>query len=546
VSLREYQTEAIDAIYKFWSDGGQRGGTSLPTGTGKTHIMGEIARRDSRDGVVAIVLHRDTLVEQTARRLRDQLDPGTSVGVVKAERNEVGARVLVCSVHSLRRADRLATLPPIRTCIVDEAHVSVSPIYKRLFDHIGAFTSGRARLTGYSATWSRSDETGLGDVWEKIVYRRGIQWAVKHGHLVTPRGIQVGDGVSLAGVRTAADGDYREGDLERVVMLEDIRDLVVAGAHRHAAGRPGVLFAPTIAAAEYFATALTESGIRTEGIYATTPAGTRRLRFAGHRDGSVKILSTCTALAEGWDAPWCSVAHFVRPMRHPGLFVQTAGRVLRPWPGKPDALLLDYVGLLDNLSLRAEIDLDVTRESAAGEPVEAPELDEEELPERRERTVRRRRVDLAVELFAGTPVQWLTSPVGLPFVACGDVLVALVEGPDGWNVAEVDQPRAGLPPSVRPQGRWIARGLDSEAALEIASDHAECSGEYLSRRSATWRRGQPSEAQEQWVRRLGKWQDGLNRGQCSDLISISKAGSALAHLAEWSNQWKEWQEHSGQ
>jgi superfamily II DNA or RNA helicase len=530
MTLRDYQREAVDAIYGFWSKGGRRGGTSLPTGTGKTEIMGEVARREAEHGPVMIVLHRQTLVEQTAARLRGLLDPGTSIGVVKAERNEVGARVLVCSVQSLRPS-RLRTLPGVRTCIVDEAHVSVSPTYMRLFHHLGVFEPRGARLAGYSATWSRSDSTGLGDVWEEIVYSRGIKWAIEHGHLVQPRGIQVGDGVDLADVRRAADGDYREGDLERVVMLEEIRDLVVAGALRHAADRPGVLFAPTILAAEYFAEGLTEVGLRTEGIYASTPPGTRRQRFAAHRDGSVRILSTCTALAEGWDAPWCSAAHYVRPMRHKGLFVQTAGRSLRPWPGKRDALLLDYVGVLDDLSLTSAIDLSVTRESAEGEPIEAPDEEEEDRePEQRERTVRRRRVDLEVELFAGTTVQWLNSPVGLPFVDCGDALVALVEGPEGWNVAEVAH--------GGPAGRWLAEGLDSEAALEMASERAERSA-LPSVRGTAWRRRRPSEAQMREVRALGEWRPGLNRGQCRDLILMSQSGQLLASLARWSEQWKE-------
>ena len=528
MSLRDYQREAVDALYAFWDRGGRRGGTSLPTGTGKTEIMGEVARREADRGPVMIVVHRKTLVEQTAARLRGLLDPSTSIGIVKAERNEVGARVLVCSVQSLR-SERLRTLPAVRTCIVDEAHVSVSPTYLRLFEHLGVFRNAGARLAGYTATWSRSDSTGLGDVWEEIVYSRDIRWATRRGHLVTPRGIQVGDGVDVSDVRRKADGDYREGELERIVMLEEIRDLVVAGALRHAADRPGVLFAPTILAAEYFAEALSEAGLRTEGIYASTPSGLRRQRFAAHRDGSVRILSTCTALAEGWDAPWCSVAHMVRPTRHKGLFVQQTGRVLRPWPGKRDALVLDYVGVLDDLDLASEIDLSVTRENSAGEPVEVPEPDEEYEPERRERTVRRRRVDLEVELFAGTSVQWLTSPVGLPFVACGDRLIALAEGPEGWNVAEVGLDQGGA---------WIAEGLESEAALELASEVAERSASFLAMRGSAWRRGRPSDAQKARVRALGHAASRMNRGQCRDLILIDESERALRPLARWSQQWK--------
>lgn len=538
-ALRDYQEQGVEAVYSAWARGLRRVGTDMATGLGKTHMMCEVARREVAAGHrVAVVLHRDTLVDQTVTRLRAHLDPGTSVGVVKAERNEVGARVLVCSVHSLRSPSRLATLPELRTVIVDEAHVSVSPTYMRLFGHLRAWDTDGARLAGYSATWSRSDATGLGDVWQEIVFSRNIRWGTRHGKLVRPRGIQVGDGVDLAGVRVSrATDDYRESDLERVVMLEEIRDLVVAGALRHAADRPGVLFAPTIASAEYFAEALTEAGLRTEGIYATTPPALRRRRFAEHREGSLRVLSTCTALAEGWDAPWCSAAHYVRPMRHKGLFVQTAGRVLRPWPGKADALLLDYVGVLDDLDLCAEVDLSVTRETVVGD--ELPDLVPKEAePVRRERTVRRRRVDLEVELFAGTSVQWLKGPEGLPFVPCGDVLVALVEGPRGWNVAEVDAGQGAL--TGRPSGRWVAEGLSSDAALEVGSDRAEELGEHLSHRAASWRRGAPSDKQVAHARALGLSTEGLTKGQVSDVISISRAGRALGPLVSWSRQWREY------
>lgn len=540
-----YQAEAVTAVYAGWQRGLHAVGVSMPTGTGKTHVMGALATREAtEDGPRTMILvHRDTLVEQTVSRLRHMVAPGTSIGVLKAERNELGARVIVASVHSLRTERRRAMLPPIKTCIVDEAHVSVSPTYRRVYDQLGV-RDGGARLAGFSATWSRSDQTGLGDVWQEIVFAKSIRWATQHGFLVRPRGIQVGDGVDLSGVGVSrATDDYREGDLERVVMLEEIRDLVVAGALRHASDRPGVLFAPTIEAAEYFAAALTEAGLRTEGIYAHTPPALRRQRFAAHRDGSIRILSTCTALAEGWDAPWCSAAHMVRPTRHQGLFVQQTGRTLRPWPGKQDALILDYVGVLDDMVLTNAIDLSVTRENSEGELIELPtdEVDDEDQDremERRERTVRRRRSDLEVELFAGTSVQWLTSEVGLPFVSCGDVLVCLVEGPEGWNVAEVD---AGAgPPGSRPPGRWVAEGLSSEEALGVASDRAEEAGEYLARRSASWRRGSPSTAQLGYAIGLGIDVEGLSRGQVSDRISIAKASRALAPVARWSQQWKAW------
>jgi hypothetical protein len=49
-------------------------------------------------------------------------------------------------------------------------------------------------------------------------------------------------------------------------------------------------------------------------------------------------------LTEGWDSPSMSCIVLARPTRQLGLFRQMVGRVLRPAPGKVDALVLDHAG----------------------------------------------------------------------------------------------------------------------------------------------------------------------------------------------------------
>lgn len=546
MSLRDYQTEAVEALYGAWTKGQRRLGVSLPTGVGKTHIMADLGRRESTGdlrGHVLYLVHRDTLVDQTMAKLRATLNPGTSIGVLKAERNEVGARVIVASVHSLRTAKRLDSLPPIRLAVPDEAHVSVSPTYMRVYDRIGAFNPRGARLAGFSATWTRSDSRGLGDVYEDVVFHRTIRWATRNGYLVKPRGIRVGDGVNLADVRmSAATGDYREGDLERVVMLEDIRDAVVAGVLRHRGNRPGALFAPTVASAEFFREGLVEAGVRVAGWYHSTAKGERRRIDQALRSGDLDMMTTCTAVAEGYDNPQMSFGVFCRPTKHEGLFVQMAGRFLRPWPGKPDALLLDCVGVTDDVQLRSAIDLSITRETVDGDAdeLELPPADVEE-PVGREHLARVRSKDMDVELFAGTSVQWLTSQVGVPFVSCGDDVVFIVEGQGGaWCVGQAAQ---RLDNQGKPHGRWVAEGLSQEDALTLASDHAENLGEHLARRSAGWRAGQPSEAQLRTAANRGLVvPEGATRGQVSDYLSITFASRVLSPFAAWSAQWKQTEE----
>jgi superfamily II DNA or RNA helicase len=538
-ALRGYQAEALDSLDRFYDKGGQRGGVSLPTGTGKTHIMAHIGKnaadRGERGRRVLYLLHRDTLVEQTVAKLRTTVTPGTSIGVLKGPRNETGANIIVASVHSLRTESRRRALPPISVCVVDEAHVSITPTYRRVYDRIGAFEPGGARLAGFSATWTRSDAVGLGDVWEDVVFARTIRWAVQNRHLVTPRAIQVGEGLDLSDVRVSRDGEYREDDAAKAVTVAELADSVVRGMQQHGAGRPAVLFAPTVESAEFFGDALRAAGISAAGIYGTTPAGERRPRFAAHREGSLRVLTTCTALAEGWDAPYCSLGLLVRPTRHEGLFVQMFGRLLRPWPGKPDALLLDFVGATDNVALRNAVDLaeTVTRENGT-----AVELEEDDAPEdtevvSKERVVYRRKTSYEVEIMPGSDVHWLVGPAGVPFVPCGESLVFIIEGPDGWNVGQI----LGRHPNGNPMGRFIHSGLTQEDSLVAASEFAESAGAYLAQRSAAWRSGKPSDAQLSFARTLGIADaEKMARGALSDSISVAKANWALQYFAEWSNK----------
>jgi DNA repair protein RadD len=49
-------------------------------------------------------------------------------------------------------------------------------------------------------------------------------------------------------------------------------------------------------------------------------------------------------LTEGWDMPEVGCCVLARPTRKMGLFRQMIGRVLRPAPGKPDAIVIDHSG----------------------------------------------------------------------------------------------------------------------------------------------------------------------------------------------------------
>jgi DNA repair protein RadD len=60
--------------------------------------------------------------------------------------------------------------------------------------------------------------------------------------------------------------------------------------------------------------------------------------------GTIDVVCNCAILTEGWDSPAASCLILARPTKSIGLYRHMVGRVLRPAPGKVDALILDHSG----------------------------------------------------------------------------------------------------------------------------------------------------------------------------------------------------------
>lgn len=542
MSLRGYQLEAIDALDKDWVAGLLRLGISLPTGTGKTHVMAELAVEFAstnrfgsgivRPGRVLVLVHRDTLVEQTEQKMREHgAERRVTTGVVKAARDVVGAAVTVASVHTLRSEKRLARIAEPGLIIVDEAHVSMSPTYARIFERFP-----NALVAGFSATWVRSDNKKLGDFWQKISFSRSIRWAIREGYLVPPRGIAVGVPESvtqgLADLKVRSGADFRDEDLEQLVSVDAVRDNVVRGYHEHAAARSAVLFAPTVASAEFFRAGLRAAGVAAAGIYAGTSPRDRKRVFAAYRRREVSVLTTCTALAEGWDAPWCSAALMVRPTRHVGSYIQMVGRVLRLWPGKSDALVLDFVGGTDGLSLSLDAAL------AKSMPKRRPDDDFGDEDEERfepaeddgdEAFFNVGKGSRPIDLFAGSEARWLTTDYGVPFIATGSHLYFVCQPPesDTWNVG-VCNIDASIRGGKIQGGRWLRENIDADDAVNYATIVAVDDDPSLARSSSRWRSGKPSQGQIYRARSIGCVLTADDtRGTAADKLTLRQASIIL-------------------
>ena len=107
VTLRDYQIDALDAVEARDAAGIHRQLIAVPTGCGKTIIFGEVIRR--RPGRALVLAYRDELIEQAVDKIR-RVAPDADIGVVKAERDATEAGVVVASIQTLARPNRLARL----------------------------------------------------------------------------------------------------------------------------------------------------------------------------------------------------------------------------------------------------------------------------------------------------------------------------------------------------------------------------------------------------------------------------------------------------
>ena len=536
LKLRDYQRQALDAVYDAWSEGVRRPAVVLPTGAGKTVVFAHLTqefRNSYVHGVpdkgrrVIVLVHRDELADQAMNKLRQVLPEDVSVGKVKATHDQTDADVMVCSVQTLASAGRRERLLAdegrhgnVGLIITDECHHAAAASYRKVYD---AFPE--ALQVGVTATLERNDGKSLGDVWDDVVYTKSILWMVSKGYLTDVRAKAVDvSTLDMSGVkRTGAD--WAAGDLGRALEESGALGAVSRAYQEHGEGRRAIVFTPTVATAEAVAADLNGAGVPSGMISGETPRDERRHLFEEFRQGRLRTLVNCMVLTEGFDAPWAEVAVIARPTRSRALYTQMVGRVLRPWEGKKDALVLDLVGASAN-GLRTLIDLEpgAVRKMRDGESLadavvrEAEEGDQKVPAGSIAFELRVRDLDV----FAASPTAWHRTHGGVMFIDIGRkkrvFLWPSSQEPGKWDVCAQDETGAGV---------TQYQALDLSMALAWGEAKAEDHQEFSTRRNASWRRGTPSEAQLRAARALGVDPKGLGRGELGDALSVAAASRDL-------------------
>ncbi len=517
LELRSYQRDAITAIHDAAWRGRRRVLVELPTGTGKTIVFATLITE--RGGRALVLVHRDELVRQAVEKMA-LVAPTAHVGVVKAERDEVEAAVVVASVQTLSREARLARLGrDFQTVIIDEAHHVVADSYVRILAHLGVGQPDGPLGVGVTATPQRADGQRLDD-WE-IVYRRELLEMIRHGYLANIRAVQVQLAADFNALHVRA-GDFVEREVEELLLSADAPRHAAMAYQEHAAGRKALVFTPTVMLAHEMAKAFESTGVRAEAIDGETPLGVRRETLRRFHRGETRVVANCGVLTEGFDEESVDCIVVARPTRSKPLYIQILGRGTRLYPGKPDCLVIDLVGATrrhDLMTLDAAVGLAPKRARVLAERgllvAAAEEQEEQTRVEQHGRLVAE-----TVELFRQRPLHWVPARSGGFALTTGSGVLLLEQAPNAaWRVVLCE----------RDAGRVLADGLPLDYAQGVAEDHARKVGATtLADPNARWRHAPPTDRQLRALRRLRvRPRPGLTRGEASDLLTARSAAVGM-------------------
>ena len=334
ITLRPYQQQCIERL-RVSLRSHRRTLLVSPTGSGKTVMFSYMAQAASSKGLrVCILVHREELIAQVSETLARF---GVRHGFVAAGRPlDLGAGVWVASVFTL--IHRLARFPAPDLVIVDEAHhATAASSWGKV---LAAWPN--ARQIGVTATPQRLDGTGLAECFDDLVMGPTVAELMELGNLCGYK-LFAPSQPDLDGVHKRA-GDFAKGELATAMDKPSITGDAVSHYRRLCPGRRAVVFCVSLEHADHVARQFAGAGFPSQRIDGSMDRADRRLLVQSFSRGSIKVLTSCDLISEGFDLPAIEAAVLLRPTQSLSLYLQQVGRALRPFDGKPHAVILDHAG----------------------------------------------------------------------------------------------------------------------------------------------------------------------------------------------------------
>jgi DNA repair protein RadD len=356
---RLYQTAACQAINAGLANGESGLLAVIPTGGGKTLVMADLIRQwitQWPETRVCVLAHTKELVEQNAAKFvaywQAQNNSAAPIGIYCAGLNQrnTTASVLFASIQSVSK--KAMHLGGFDVLLIDEAHhiptKKEEGIWRRFITD-ATRANPNVRIVGLSATPYRMGSGSIvGDktLLRSICYEVSVLTLINDGYLCPLITRSSAVQADTSGLHTR-QGEYIAAEVE-ALMNQDalitgaVQEMMSQGADR----KSWIVFCAGVAHAGHVCDALNRAGIPTGLVTGKTPRQERDRTINAFKAGQLRALCNVNVLSEGFDHPGIDLVALLRPTKSPGLYYQQVGRAFRRSPGKQDALILDFAGVI--------------------------------------------------------------------------------------------------------------------------------------------------------------------------------------------------------
>lgn len=352
--LRDYQRRTIDQLYQWFADG-RKGHPciELPTGSGKSHIVAALCKDAIQtwpETRILMLTHVKELIEQNAEKMRDHW-PNAPLGIYSAgmRKRDIGEPITFAGIQSVRnKADQIGHVDLV---LIDECHLvshKQEGGYRKLIDDLTAINPA-LRVIGLTATPYRLGHGYITDqpaLFSDLIAPVSIEELIYKGFLAPLRSKMTDHNLSVDGVHKRG-GEYIESELQAAVDTDDHNAATVDEVIRLAGDRKSWLFfCAGVNHAHRVADALNDRGVVAATITGKTPKAERERIIAGFKSGDIQALTNANVLTTGFDYPDLDLIAMLRPTLSTGLYVQMAGRGMRPKSHTDHCLVLDFAGVV--------------------------------------------------------------------------------------------------------------------------------------------------------------------------------------------------------
>ena len=385
--LRDYQQEAVSSVLKHFRKTNESAVIVLPTGSGKSLVIAELARLAKRK--ILVLTHVKELVEQNHQKYETY---GVTAGIYSAglKLKETQHQVTFASIQSAaRNLDDFDE--PYSLIIIDECHrvnlaspdlsneqskdkakskdeskeqsqesaskPSNSNQYQQIIEKLMQ-VNPEVKLLGLTATPYR---LGMGWIYKKhyrgfirseekrpfehCIYELPLRYLIKREYLTEPNLVDATiELYDFSSLRSNASGEYSPTDMNHLLNKNPrvtqgiIEQVIELGEERQGI----MIFAATVEhAKEVFSYLPTKLSALITGATDNTE---RDMLIKAFKRKEIKYLVNVSVLTTGFDAPHVDMIAILRPTQSVSLYQQIIGRGLRLSDNKKDCLVIDYTG----------------------------------------------------------------------------------------------------------------------------------------------------------------------------------------------------------